>query len=142
VRIVTAEDLRLAPENEQAMRALTHPDGFPLGEQLGLWEQWVHELERGELWTAEDLHGACSTRDGADDLLVLLLEPVATAVFGFVDGLDRTFRALTVKASAPSVDHTAAQWWWGRVPLRSSQRLYLLGLWEPPPARIQQRPSK
>jgi hypothetical protein len=133
VRVVTAADLGLSPEHANAMRSLAHPDGFPLGEQLGLWEQWVRELDRGVLWNPEELDAACFVRDELDDFTPLLLEPVASAVFGFVDDLDRTFRDLTVESSLAPVDRTPARWWWGRVPLRSSQRLYLFDLWEPPP---------
>jgi hypothetical protein len=67
-------------------------DQFPLGKNLGLWEQWVRELERGGLWVREELESACFVRDDIEELLAVVPERIRDDVFGFVDSLDRTYR--------------------------------------------------
>lgn len=98
-------------------------DEFTVSQLVGLWQQWVTELESGQLWVREDFQSALDSRDDLDAALPLVPSDVARAVFRVVDGLDRKFRDATAAATAPSDD--SERWWRCRVPIANSQRLYL-----------------
>jgi len=126
-RVIRAEDLGLVGNDAETFDAFQTSEGvFPLGKQLGIWEQWVSELESGFPLLPEELEAACSARDAVDDSCAVLPERLAPAVFDFVDRLDRTFRDWTV--SSPSSDQRPERWWRGRVPLRTGQRMYLFNV--------------
>jgi hypothetical protein len=132
-REICAADLGLNDEDAATFAALTTDDGaFPLGRQLGLWEQWVRELDSGSLWHLVELEAACDARDDLDVQISSLPERLAIPIFDFVERLDRVFRDQTVNSTLFADRRTNARWWWwGRVPIRSGQRLFLLKLWEP-----------
>jgi hypothetical protein len=98
------------------------PDEFTLSHLARIWLGWVREIESGQLWVREEYLSALDIRDDLDDVLPLVPEDVAQAVFRVVDELDRRFRDATV-ASIPVDD--PLRWWRARVPIRNSQRLYL-----------------
>ena len=60
-----------------------------------------------------------------------LAESLAACMFDFVETLDRTFREWTVDSTYLAERKTDARWWWGRVPVRTGQRLFLFNLWAP-----------
>jgi hypothetical protein len=88
--------------------------------------EWVGELERGRDWERVELEAAWNARDDLDLSLRALPLTARTRVYAFVDGLDRVFRDLTVATVAAAEPSPA--WWRGRIPIRSGQRLYVLGL--------------
>ena len=126
MRVITAADLGLPAEEAEVLGSLSPKrDDFPLGKILGLWEQWVRELERGELWVREELESACFARDEIENVLAVVPGRIQTAVFDFVDALDQIYREWTVSSLYLAERKTESRWWWGRVPLRNAQRRYL-----------------
>lgn len=101
------------------------PDSFPFGKELGLWGQWVDELERCVEWEKVELESAWDARDALDLSLRALPLTARQRVFRHVDELDRVFRDLTVSSGSAG---GAVAWWRGRIPFRTGQRLYSLGL--------------
>lgn len=103
-------------------------DSVGLGQELLYWSQWVKELEEGDLWTTGELDSACTMRDELDVTLFRLPQEYRNRVMELVDGLDARFRNWTVYSGARTVPPSPIRWWWARIPVRSSQRLYLHGI--------------
>ena len=99
-------------------------DSFTLGEEVALWQQWVLELCRGELWVVEDLESAYDARDELEKTLALVPPSLKARIYEVVDELDRTFREHTVNSGYARTPNPS-QWWRGRIPLKTSQRLFL-----------------
>lgn len=102
-------------------------DSVGLGRELLYWSHWVEELEEGELWTTAELDSACTMRDELDVTLIRLPQEYRDRVLELVDGLDARFRKWTVYSSVKAISPSPIRWWWSRIPVRSSQRLYLHG---------------
>lgn len=75
-------------------------DHFMLGRVLVLWDQYVAEVGRGELWLLVELEAACNARDDLELTLALIegesLEPICRVV----DEMDFAFRECTVPYGA------------------------------------------
>lgn len=131
-RLITADVLGFEGEEAASFEALPSREGeFSLSKNLGIWEQWVSELSRGALWVPEELESACSIRDSLDEQLAALPDSLTERVFAFVDELDQRFRDWTVTSTFNAEGRTDAHWWWGRVPIRNPQRLFLFNLHTP-----------
>lgn len=102
-------------------------DRVGLGKEMLYWSQWVKELEQGDLWTTGELDSACTIRDELDFTLLRLPQEYRNRVMELVDGLDDRFRNWTVYSGARVIPPSPIRWWWARIPVRSSQRLYLYG---------------
>jgi hypothetical protein len=126
VRVIIGADVGLFAEEASLFDSLpAKPNGFTLGKNLGLWEQWTRELQRGQEWVYEELVAACSARDDIEDTLALIPPSLHESVFLFLDDLDRVFRDWTVPSTHLADRQTDSRWWWGRIPLRNAQRRFL-----------------
>jgi hypothetical protein len=111
-------------ENEAAelSAARRGDDCFGLGRELGLWERWVTELERGTLWSRGELEAAWAARDELELTLREIVPDVdRDRLSPSIDALDRSFRDHTVSSGRAS-----GNWWHGRIPISNRQRWYLL----------------
>ena len=126
MRVVSAADVGLTGEEARLFESIpVRPGAFTLGKNLGLWERWTSELERGQRWVYEELVAACSVRDDIEDVLEILPAILSDSVFAFLDVLDARFRDWTVPSSYLADRGTDSRWWSGRIPSRNAQRRYL-----------------
>jgi hypothetical protein len=107
-------------------------DSFAFGRELRLWAQWVKELREGLDLQWVELESAWAARDDLDLSLRSLPLSARHRVFAYVDELDRAYRDWTVPGTPIEEGGPSPEWWRGRVPLRSAQRLYLFELLEDP----------
>lgn len=111
-------------ESEGLLHLAVDDDEFSLGYLVELWQQWVVELEAGQLWVRDERMAALDCRDDLDAVLPLVPTPLRGRVFRLVDELDRRFAINTVPMT-PTETNLSPNWWRIRVPINNSQRLYL-----------------
>lgn len=111
-------------EAEHLDRVRPGPGGFELPRLLGLWQQWVDEVERGKLWVDEDVKAAWAARDDLDDALVAAPPHLRDRLCAVVDPCDYRFRNATVSSR---IDDRVGpeRWWRGRTPINNKVRLFL-----------------
>lgn len=96
---------------------------WSLARTVAQWEQWVRELERGDLWVREELYAAQHCRADLEGLLIAGKHLAGMDdVLEHVKLLDKVYRAWTVELGDLTPEPT---WWESRVPKRAVQRNYL-----------------
>jgi hypothetical protein len=108
-------------------RLATGEEEFTLGQLLGLWQQWVTELETGQLWVREDYLSALDSRDDLDAVLPLVPLDLRARTFEIADDLDQRFRSATAPGALLAEPLEGCRWWRLRVPISNAQRLFLFG---------------
>lgn len=116
-----------AGEQEMLDSFQRNVDSFPFTAEMATWQQWVTEIERGELHTADELESAYAARDDVEDSCAVIDPTLRDRLYSYLDGLDSRYRNSTVSGgnfggAVPPVGH----WWRGRVPVRNRARAYLL----------------
>jgi hypothetical protein len=102
------------------------PDTFPLAVEIRNWQQWVTEIKRGELLTADEIESVYNARDDVEDSCAAIDPGLRDRLYAFLDSLDAIYRDATVFGSFGNIPVADGRWWRGRIPVNNRARAYML----------------